>query len=561
MVGVAERGLHKCVASCRGLVARGSLCCRARGHMILAVLASIVLISCTPNLIQMRHENAAAVLHMYRTKPLQAVSNGKDVLTVDDCIQLALANSLDVQVALWEEQIRGGLAKSASVRMLPRLEGFYEQSARDRPLWSRSDVIDQEGAWEVVGPESGTGVTNWSTARERGQRTWNAQVKWSPMDACMASYLARVKTNEGAHARYQRVRVAQQLIGTTTGAFYRLLALTEALPKARAVESNRRAVVRDLAALDESAMADKQELISARAQLTEASSQLSDMFVNIEKQKELLTAAMHVSPGSCFSLAGSLIPAPTACLDPCKLEADALVNRPETYQADLTFLSSIEDQKRLIVKLFPRVEAFYGYFRDENKFLLNKNWWDGGMRVTWELMDFTATLLEKGVAGDRILKTDRERALISVGILTQVKLRMLDALRNVEKFRRNSELADHAGEALRIAKDTEEAKERGAPQRVMRIARQKALCNLLQAEVDRILALGEAQASFGELAAATGTNYPVATAHPTPGPDPLQRAAMQSTLGAHQVAEGVKKVTDFVATPVRHLFGQLPKPW
>jgi outer membrane protein TolC len=491
---------------------------------------------------------------MYRARPLSAVSHGKDVLTADDCVRIALENSLDVATAAWDEQVKQSLAGSTRVRMLPRIETYFEQSARDRPMWSRSDVMGAEGLWERTGPQPGTGVTNFSTARERGQRQMNAQLKWSPMDACMARYLTQVRRNEAQQARYQRVRVAQQLVGTVTATFYRLLALTEALPKAKALEGNRQSIAKDLQSLDENAMVDKQELILARSLLTEATGVLSDMYVSIEKQKELLASAMNVSPCSSYKLLGNLLPVPP-CVDSCKLEADALVNRPEAYQADLTFLSSVSDQKRLITKLFPRVEGYLGYFRDENKFIDNRNWFDGGMRISWEVMDFASTLLEQGAAKEKVFKNDQERALVSMGILTQVKIKTLESIKAVEKFKKQSQLLADARETLRVVQDVEQARDRGATQKTMRIARQRALCAVLQGEIDRLMALGEVHAAFAELAVAVGSNYPVMVAHPSPEPDPVTRAAVRSFNGLRQAAAGAKHVVDMVTSPLR---GVLP---
>ncbi|MBI4963398.1 MAG: TolC family protein [Desulfomonile tiedjei] len=449
------------------------------------------------------------VLELYRARPLVVANHGKTDLGVHDCIRLALENSLDLQTAIWDEQVKGQVALASRMRMYPRLEAGFLLSQRDRPLFSRSDVIDNEGAYEVVGPGPLTGVTNFSTGRERFQRTWQAQALWSPMDAMMARYLSVVRHNEVGYSGYQRVRVAQQLIGTVAGAFYRLLALSEALPKAEALESHRRSIVRDLGSLSKRQLVSSEEFLTAQSQLAEAQNQTAEVRLNIGRQKELLAVAMNICPDSIFKVMGQMMPLPEFFLEPCKLEAAALMNRPEAYQADLTHVSSIADQKRLLVKFFPRVEGFIGYFRDENKFLLNKNWIDGGMRITWDLMDFTANMLEHGAAKSRVAKTDRERAVISLGIISQVRLKTLEAMRALERFRKNSELRTQAKEALRVAREVEEAKDKRALPRVMRIATEKASCNLLQMEIDQLVALGEVHAAAADVEAAVGTNYPV----------------------------------------------------
>ncbi|MBI5250032.1 MAG: TolC family protein [Desulfomonile tiedjei] len=494
-------------------------------RVLLMAALCLTLTSCSTDWSFVRQQNASMVMSVYRARPLETVNGGKTVLTVHDCTRLALANSLDLQAVIWEERVRGRLAQASQLKMMPRMDGFYALSQRDRPSWSRSDVINQEGAWEVVGPGPATGVTNFSTGRERGWRNWNVQAAWSPMDALMAKYLHNIKSNEALYTSYQRVRVSQQLIGTVVSAFYRLLALNNALPKAQALETHRRDIVRDLEGLYKNAYVDSQEYLTAQNLFSEAKSLLSGIYVDVDKQRELLCAALNVSPCSYLKLDGFLAAPPTEMLDSCKLEAAALVNRPECYQADLTFANSVADTKRLMVKFFPRVDGFVGYFRDENKFFLNKNWIDGGMRITWDLMDVCANFLEHEAATDRIAKTDQDRAAISMGILTQVKLKTLDSIKSVERFKKMTELREQVKEAYRISTDVETAKMRGAPQSLIRITREKAECNRLQAEIDALLALGEVHAAIADLEASAGINYPVNTAIPQQVPSVLTQAS------------------------------------
>lgn len=500
--------------SCRGPRACDSQRTGVWSVRLLVSLMVIVLLlpACKVPLTAVRQENASLVLRNYRSKPVQSANLGKSMLSLHDCRRIALQNSLDMLTAMWDEQVKRSLADSTSMKIYPTIASRYEMTERSGLAFSRSDVIGQEGAYEVIGPGPGTGVTNFSVGRERFARQWQGEVKWSPMDSAMARYLTRVKENDATSAAYQRVRVAQQLTGTVTAAFYRLMALSLAMPKAQALVSNRAAVVNDLQALYDKRLIDGRDLIDARVALANAKQLLTDIRVNTGKQRELLAAAMNVNPDSCYELSGSLEPFPNYCLDPKKLEVAALVNRPEAYQADLTFLSSNDEYRRLIVKCFPRAEGFFGLFRDENKYLLYKNWTDGGLRVTWDLMDFAGNLLECKAAKERIVKTDSERALVSLGIVSQVRLRTLDAIKALETYKKTVAILNEAGKELRLAKDIEEVKDAGARRKVMRIQRQQALCRRLEAETDRFLALGEARAALAELDTAVGSNYPVKAA-------------------------------------------------
>ncbi len=329
----------------------------------------------------------------------------------------------------------------------------------------------------------------------------------------MAKYLSDVKWNEAGQAHYQKSRVAQQLVGTVTSAFWRLVALHEALPKAQALEKHRRSIAQDLKSLLENALVESQEYLTAKSQLAEASQQLSDVYFNIGRQRELLATAINVSPDSAFRVVGDLKLPSVASLNASALEAAALVNRPEAYQADLAQASSIADQKRLMIRYFPRAEGFYGHFRDRNKFYLDKEWVDGGMRLTWDLMDCLYNAFEHDAATERVYKTDRDRAVISLGILTQVRLKTLDAMKALERYKKTRELEDAARETTRIAREVEQAKDRRTSQKIIQIARERAICNLFQSEIDRLMALGDAHAALSDVDTAVGTNYPVSEFH------------------------------------------------
>ncbi|MFC1835293.1 hypothetical protein ACFL2Q_11250 [Thermodesulfobacteriota bacterium] len=486
------------------------------GLLIIAALAAGCLSSCKTSLVQLRQQNASIVLNKYRARPLAAANNGRTVLGLHDCKRLALLNSLDLQTALWDEIAKKDIARSSKLRMLPKVEFHYELTQRDRPAWSRSDVFNAEGLFDRIGPTPGAGVSNYSTGRERFGRTWRVETKWSPMDAAMAKYLTRMRSNDAVHAKYQRVRAAQQLIGTVTAAFYRLRALNELEPKAVSLVANRQSIVKDVSALADQRLVEPSELVNAKNFLAEAKHQLEEKRNEIAEQREILAAAMNVCPDSNFQVAGKLLPLPPFSLDPCRLESVALVNRPEAYQADLSHLSSMAEHRRLIVKCFPRAEGFIGYFRDENRFTLNKNWIDGGLRVSWDLMQLSADILESKAAKDRVFKSDSERALISMALISQVRMKALAAAKAMASYNAAKEMRDGARENLRVAREVEETKDRGASRRIMRIARQKALCEHIQTDIECIMAVGDFLAALADLDVATGTNHPVNMAPPHP---------------------------------------------
>ncbi len=495
---------------------------------------SITMVSCQAPLVAIRHENAQRVLTAFRARPIAVANQGRTDLTLHDCRRLVLSNSLDLHTALWDEQVKARTAQSTLPAILPKIEGRYEYSQRDTIPWGRSDVINQEGAFEAVGPGPGTGVTNWSSGKNRAWSRGQIEMKWSPMDSAMALYLSRVKSNEADYARYQRARVAQQLIGSASSAFYRLLALQEAVSKAKVMVAKTREVAKDLENVKERGRVRdldrlrekdyRENLSNSEAVLSDSNEKLSHLYVSMARQRDLLASNMNVCPDDCFRVVGTLYPIPKCDLQPCKLESAALVNRPEAYQADLNFINSLDQHKRSIVKLFPKAEGFLGEYWDATKFMYHNAWTDGGLRVTWDFMQFTGDLLSCQAAKENIIKTDKQRALISMGILSQVRAKTLDAIAAYDHYKKTSEREEQEREAYRIAETLDKRRsDAETPKYARHVSARLQHCKLLQAEIDKIIAAGELHAALSELYAAVGTNFPVTSAHPPARPTMVDR--------------------------------------
>ena len=110
-------------------------------------------------------------------------------------------------------------------------------------------------------------------------------------------------------------------------------------------------------------------------------------------------------------------------------------------------------------------------------------------------------------------------------------------MKALSKYRKDADLTRNGQEALRIATEVEQAKERGKSHRLMLIAREKALCASLQAEVDKLLDLGEFHSALAELDAAVGSNYPVSKALEMPPPTGF-RATLGTPVGIVKRAAG-----------------------
>ncbi|MGO9117433.1 MAG: TolC family protein [Desulfomonilaceae bacterium] len=445
--------------------------------------------------------NTAKLLSTSRARP-PIKAQGKRCLTLEDCRAIALANNLDLQAARVDEFAREAIKDTALTKALPHLIFSGDLNQRDNPLYSYADVLGQEGL--VPTPESGTGVTNFSTGRERSTWRYFLETRWSPIDAALAYYVSKNRVNDRLKSHHQRVRVAQRMIATIDAAFFRLLSLQESLADAKQLSSNRSKNADSLRRLHNKTIVRVEHYERAEQRADEARRLLARIRNEMERQWNILASTMGISPDQCidagYSVTGKMRP-PNFGGELCNLELIAIRNRPEAYQAGLDHLSSVNEIKRTIVRYLPRVEGFWRYTRDKDRYLYNKDWKEVGLLVQVDLLDWLSGAAESKAARITADKTYKELGAVALALTSQVRVAGLaynDALDELRS--RESSLAGSR-------KVLEVAHMRASGDDLSQLELEESEATVLQQKIQRLRALGEANAALAELQGALGTNY------------------------------------------------------
>ena len=321
----------------------------------------------TPDHVLFTSMHTSKMLTESRALPPGA-SSGKKCLTLEDCRSTALANNLELQIARVDEFTREAIKESKRARGLPHFTFSGELAQRDNPPYSYADVLGDEGV--SPSPESGTGVTNYSMSHERSTWRYVLETRWSPTDTALMYFIWKSSLNDRLKAHYQKVRVAQKLLGVVDAAYFRLLSLQESLCSAKQLVSIRSRMAASLRNLQKKTIVRVEDYERAEQKAVEARRVLSKIQNEAERQKNILAAAMGLPSEFCtdsgFSVQGKLSP-PKFGSQTCDLELVAVKNRPEAYQAGLDHLNSVNDVKRAIIRYFPKVEGFWRYTRDKDK--------------------------------------------------------------------------------------------------------------------------------------------------------------------------------------------------
>lgn len=426
-------------------------------------------------------------------------------LTLEDCKRIALTRNLDLQAARVEEFTRAAMRDSNQKRILPHLMFISELSNRDNYGYSFSDVLGQEGLNPNPGATPGqTGVTSYSVGHERSTWRYSLELNWSPTDAALAYYLTGSSQNDKWRVHHQRVRVGQKLVGTVESAFFRLLSAQQRLPTAKRLVRIRAHVLEQTKALCDKKLKPIEDYYRANQNSLRAARILLATEEDLLRQKNFLASAMSLTPG--FSSADSIfvqgnLEKPIFPGSISGMELTALQNRPEAYEVGLNSRNSVNDSKRAMIKLFPKVTGFWKYTRDKDRFLYNKDWKDIGVRFYFDIAEWLVNWDESKAAKSNITKTDVAGGAVLVGIAAQVRLAALSYSRSLKEL----EYADSALKSSRAVVSSAKAKAQSND--ITQLALLEAQADMLESELDKIRLLGEANALFAELGVATGINY------------------------------------------------------
>jgi outer membrane protein TolC len=410
------------------------------------------------------------------------------VLTLEECRQLTLANNPDLHVEVWEQIARKSFADASSLKMYPHPGLAAEMSNQNDTLYPFQDA-------QSFGS---------SNPLKRAMWRYYVEARWSPTDALQAFYISRNECNDVMKAGCQRVRAAQKLVGTVDAAYYRLLSMQECLPLAERLSNIRGSVSRQAKELRQDRLADMEDYLRTEEKASAARFRLTRIRTELERQKIILAALMALSPqcqsGPGFGVAGSLT-MPRFIANTSELEVQALKSRPEAQMEGLSHINSLNDLKRTTVKYFPKASAFYRYGGIDSYNRPQRELNEYGVLLYMDLLDWLANTKEAGGLKAKAIKTEQRMGAAALAISSEVRMAALRCFEAQEELQNINASIERANKQLRIARGKANV---GVLENV---AVEDAQGNVLQDEIDRIRAIGEANARLCELNCAMGTNY------------------------------------------------------
>lgn len=358
----------------------------------------------------------------------------EEPLSLDEVIEIGLKNNLDLRVAAFEKELASEDAYKEKLSLLPDLDFGANYTQRDNELVN--NTLD-------VNTRVETAVTTTSTAREN--TTLNLTLTWNVLDFGISYIRSRQAQLQVEILRTRRERQAQTLALDITESFWKAALAEDALDYVRQVE---RELTAQRDAIQRSVDERRLEPIAAKEvekKLVDIALSIRDLQADIAGSRLELSRLMGLRQDQDYSLRREAIkpilaqlPKPED-LDIKRLETYAVENRPELFERDINLKIQSDEARAMLISMFPNLALSLGSDFDKNYLLRDQAWSSVGVNLGWNLLALPSKYAayqsgKKGVAVARA-----QRLQITVGVLAQVHIAILDYGIAVDRFRLREE--------------------------------------------------------------------------------------------------------------------------
>ncbi len=356
----------------------------------------------------------------------------KGPLTLDEAMARALKYNLDRRARLMEETLALKQLDVTRYDMLPQLAARLQSQSRS------NDRISQS-----LNPETGEISEVGFISQERSHRLSDLGVTFNLLDFGVGYYNTRQQTNRVYIAAEKRRRAMHLLMQDVRTAYWRA-----------ASAQKLRDDVANTIKMAEEALADSRKLEQERTRnpvdaLRYQRQLLENLRLLEAINQELLSAQVDLASlinaplGQPIPIAESPVgnDSSTATSAPIeKLEEVALRNNAELREQHYNARVAQEETRKAMLRMFPNLSFNYSFNYDSDKYLVNNNWRETGLQLSFNFMNLLTGPMQVKLAEAGVALADQRRMATQMAVLTQLHLARLQLINARSQFNRAEEV-------------------------------------------------------------------------------------------------------------------------
>ncbi len=365
-----------------------------------------------------------AVAHFERSQ--HSNLDADKVLSLNECVRLAIKNNLDLKVMGLEEKVAKEFKTSEMLGMLPELNISNNYSDRDNVPASKSRQIHG----------SGPGTYSYSQSQDKDINYFNIDLAFSVLDFGLAFFNTQ-QANDRMLLREQRTRRAEQnLVLDTARIYFQVAAAQRAVKITSDLLKNCKKRYELINKLGDSGKISPFRAFDEIKRFVEMEKRLTNYIRSYENSCVELRSLLGLYPGTAIKVDDSILnKVPDFTFPKMDLmEQIALMKRPELMEIDMQKHINVVECRKTIISMFPNVRVFMDFSHSTNSYLYHSSWSEIGVRAAYNLLRLPQQIAKYKAHSAQVDAEEYRSYAQAIAVMAQVRMAHANLMATKERL-------------------------------------------------------------------------------------------------------------------------------
>lgn len=367
---------------------------------------------------------AYAVKHFERAQ-YSDIKPGQ-VLTLDECVRMAVKNNLDLKVFGLEEQVAKEMRTSEMLGMLPELNISNNLTGRTNTPASSSKQLHGDGP----------GTYSYSQSQDKTVNYLNVDLALSVLDFGLAFFNTQ-QSQDRMLLRQQRTRRAEQnLVLDTVRVYFQVAAAQRAINITNKLLEDCRNRYELIEKMGDSGQITPFRAFDEVRDFVDMEKRLTNYIRSYENSCVELRSLLGLYPDSGIKVDDSILDKVPEFTFPemALMEQIALMKRPELYEIDMQKHINVLECRKTIVMMFPNVRMFVDFTNSNNSFLYHSTWWELGIRAAYNLLKLPQHISRYQAYSAQVDAEEARTYAQAIAVMAQVRIAHANLMATKERL-------------------------------------------------------------------------------------------------------------------------------
>jgi outer membrane protein TolC len=445
-------------------------------------------------------------------------------LSLEEAMARALKHNLDYRTKLMEEALALNLLDVTKGDMLPKLLGQAGYTARnnDRISLSRDATIDGS----PLLPSRFISQERTHTASELG-------LSWSILDFGLGYYNSRQQADRVLVAAERRRKAMHLLMQDVRIAFWRLASAQQLEARLKGTIAAAEAALADSRGAEAARVRNPAENMRYQRQILENLRVLEAVSLELSSAEIQLGTLINAPAGQSIRVVVPTYAGVNASISKLpveKMEELALVQNPDWREQHYNVRIARLEARKALTRMFPNLTFSYAYNYDTDRYLVNNQWNQAGISLSYNFMTLLSYNDVKRYANAGVELAKQRHVTAHMATLAQVHLARLNLLNAAQQLGRAKDIYDVDRRLADLSTDKEAAQAQSKLERV------SAETVAILSELRHFQALAQVQAAEARLTAVLGAEPQIPSVTETPLKDLIKLLGAESNWNHPAVA-------------------------